>query len=322
MNLRRVTAIISALVLVFFGSIINAGAASTNGLTSNGLSISPVRTDLTIAPGQSKTVLMYITNPANEAIKVRVIANDFKPVGQSGSPQLILGSDANNAHGLARFIEPVNDFTVPAGQQGEVKIVINIPKNTPGGGYYAAIRFAPTGLNSSSNLTLSANVASLILVKVTGPGLKQQLSVSGFNVTQDGNPGNVFFSPNNIKVNVGFSNSGNVQEAPLGKIEVLSGNKILSVQQINNPLSPGNVLPGSIRQFSTSLKGLGSFGKYNIEGFFSYGNNSTILTASKTVYVIASWFILIIIVFIVLIVLAILYWLIRRHKNRIQSQGS
>ncbi|MFA5003724.1 MAG: DUF916 domain-containing protein [Candidatus Saccharimonadales bacterium] len=299
-----------SLGVISLGSITSAATVSNGG---NGLRVSPVRKDdLTIKPGSTQTVVVTVTNVTSSTASLQAIINDFTALAgnETGQPNLIL--DANQyapSHSLKRLVAPIPNFSLAAGQSTNIKVNISVPANTPGGGYYGAVRFAPSSTNSDKNVTLSASVGTLILVKVPG-NIREQLSITSFDV-RHGDPneakgGSSFFTTNrSLNGVIRFQNSGDVQEQPFGKVVLKKGGKILQTSEINNVDPRGNVLPDSIRRFSVPLTKVGSLGKYTIEGNFGYGSNGQLLSATSTFYVVP-----ILTIVIVLLVVALLAFLI------------
>lgn len=318
-----------ALAVVLLVSVVPlpAGAASQPPAV-NGYRVSPVRTDMTVQPGASSQVTVYIQNVSSAVENLRVVVNDFQaPKDESGNPALLLNGSAAPQHSLKQFISaPTDSFTLQPGQQKAINVTVKVPAGTPGGGYYGAIRFAPVGASGDKNVNLSASVASLILVTVPG-NLSEQLSIAGFGVAQGDavtSLRSLFFNNKNLQAVVRFQNSGNVQEQPFGKILLKKGSKTLATYNVNQAASPGNVLPDSIRRFTTHLDKVGSFGKYKIEGNFGYGSKGQLLTASATFYVIP----LIIIILVVVVLLLILFLifvlprLIRAYNRRVIARAN
>lgn len=124
-----------------------ASAASANqDLGGNGLKISPVRTDLTIQPGTSKMVSVYVENVTSVAADLHVIINDFTSRDETGQPAIILNEEQQaSEHSLKQFTSTPPDFYLSPHQQKEVKVTLAVPKGTAGGGYYGAIRFVEAG---------------------------------------------------------------------------------------------------------------------------------------------------------------------------------
>ena len=288
------TLLSAAFVLTLAFSTILPAQAATGG---NGLRISPVRSDLIVSPGQSKSLYVSISNVTSEPATLQAVINDF--VGnadESGNPSILLDSNQfAPKHSLKRFVSPIPNITLSPGQQKSVQVTLNVPKDAPGGGYFGAIRFSPASTASSKNQTVSlaGSVGSLILLKVPGD-IKEQVSLSSFDIRQNDNPSSFFTNSKDLTVTVRFQNLGNIQEAPFGKILVKNrSGKVLSMVELNNTSPPGNVLPDSIRKFPLPIKNIGSLGQYKVEGNFGYGNSGQLLSASTTFYVIPTMFIII-----------------------------
>ena len=302
--LRRFTALlISTVSIIALATQASFAATATSG-SSDGMKVSPLRTELTIAPGGTSTVNIDIGNVTNSISRLKTVINDFTAKNETGTPALYLkNSNVYNPHSLRQFVQPVGIITLQPHQQQVVKIVLKVPANTSGGGYYGAVRFEPVSSSSNKNVSLSASVASLILLKVPGPGMKEQVSLSNFAVEDNSQTGSFFFSNKGLGVQAVFDNSGNVQEEPFGKIIVknMSG-KVVLVKDLNTGNPPGNVLPSSQRLFTIPLSHIGSFGKYTIYGNFGYGTTGQLLSAKTSFYVVAPWIIILAIVILVLII--------------------
>jgi len=328
---KQLTVILSAIALgsSLILSPLSAFAATTP--TANGYRVSPVRTNLTIKPGAGSTLTVFVQNASDAVENIQTIVNDFQaPKDESGNPALLLNGGTATQHSLKQFVKvETPTFTLQPGQQKSVNVDIDIPAGTPGGGYYGAVRFAPVGATGDKNVNLSASVASLVLLTVPG-NLNEAMSIAGFGVAQGDIPAvnvdlrSLFFNGKNLKAVVRFQNSGNVQEQPFGKIQLKKGSKVLATYNVNNPDSPGNVLPDSIRRFSVDLNKVGSFGKYKIEGNFGYGSKGQLLSASATFYVIPLPIIILIVVIILLILflIFILPRLIRRYNRRVIARAN
>lgn len=294
----------------------------------SGLKVSPVRTDLTINPGESKTVVVQVENVTAVGRDFRAIINDFVAGdNEFGQPALILDEDKfAPSHSLKRYIADVSDVNIPAGQKKDIKVVIKIPKDVAGGGYYGAVRFVPADQNQGQNITLSASVGSLLLVRVPGD-IKENLALTSFDVRRGerGITGSSFFTTNKDLYAVArFNNQGNIHEQPFGKVVVKKGDTVLQTIDINNTDPKGSVLPDSVRRFEVKLDKIGSWGKYTVEGNFGYGTNGQLLSAKSTIYVIPGAVIVGAIVLLLLLVIAF-FWLpraIRRYNSNVVRKAS
>lgn len=284
---RTIVGSIMAVGLLVAGfSGVGQVAAQTAG---NGIKVSPVRTEVTMNPGESRTVSLTVQNITSTSSEYEAIVNDMVAKGENGQAALILEADQYApSHSLKRYISSIPSVQIDAGKYKEVKATITIPKSAAGGGYYGAIRFVPAGTKIDKNVTLSASVASIILVRVNGD-VTENMVIESFDVRKgaEGLGGSSFFTTNkNLYSVVRFKNKGNVHEQPFGKVRVLKGSKVVLETEINKTDPRGNVLPDSVRRFDTELTKLGSFGKYTVQGNFGYGSNGQLLSATTSFWVV------------------------------------
>ncbi len=324
---RRLSLLLIAAGLLFtsFGaSLVSAQQAQTGGINGNGIRISPVRTDLVINAGESRTITLTVQNITKENAEFQTIINDFVAGNnEDGQPALILDNNKYApSHSLKRDIAAIPNVMIAAGQSKDVKVNITIPSTAAAGGYYGAVRFTPAGgTDAAKNVTLSASVGSLILVKVPGD-IKENVTLDTFDARSGDKAasGSSFFvSNNNLYAVARFKNTGNVHEQPFGKVILKRGSTVLQTIEINNSDPKGNVLPDSVRRFNAKLTKVGVWGKYTIEGNFGYGSSGQLLSGKTSFIVVPLAFIIGVIVFIALAVGAIM-WVpkaIKRYNQRV-----
>jgi TRAP-type C4-dicarboxylate transport system permease small subunit len=324
--LTSVRFVIAMLVMVFGIVVILSGshsahAATTN--TANTLKVSPVRSDVEIAAGTSKTVQTVVTNLTKAPITVHPIENDFVSGDESGTPALIL--DENKfapTHSLKRFMTPLTDVTVPAGQTKAVNVTITVPKDAQPGGYFGAVRFAPSTADTGGQVNLNASVASLILLSVPGDAV-EKLNLTDFAIQQGGKTGTNFNSSNDLQATVRFENKGSIQLGPIGKVSVKEGDKIIYETDFNNKDQRDVILPDSARRWDIPLKNLGSFGHYSVTATFTYGKKNQTIEITKSFWVIPTVVIIAAIVIgLLLIGLIIVLILFFRNRRRRNSRGN
>ena len=288
--LRRFGSLFVAIVAVSVLTLpVSAATSSTATTGGNGLKVSPVTTNLVINKGEMRTVTIYVQNVTDAPATLQAVVNDFVASSdESGKPALILDpGQYAPSHSLKRYVAPIDNFTLQPGEQRGVRVSITIPKSAVAGGYFGAVRFAPAAVSSSNNVTLSASIGSLILVKVPGSFTEdlRLLSIDA-RTSADDNPQVLFFGNSKVVATVRFQNRGDVQEQPFGKIQLKQGSKQLALYEVNDTTPRGNVLPDSIRKFTVNLDKVGAFGQYTIVGNFGYGANGQLLTGQTTFYVI------------------------------------
>lgn len=316
-NVHMVVAMI--VVLAVFVVLFASSHASAVTNTANTLKVSPVRTDIEIKPGESKTVKTTVTNLTDATIIVTPIENDFVAGDERGTPALILDADKfAPTHSLKRFMTPLKNVTIPAGQAKSIEVVITVPANAQPGGYFGAVRFAPASPDGGGQVNLSASVASLILMTVPGPAV-EKLDLTDFSIQQNGTTGSNFRTPNNLQATVRFENKGSIQQGPFGKVSVKQGDKVIYSSDFNNKTPRDMVLPDSARRWDIPLKNIGTFGKYTVTAVFTYGTKNQSVEVTKSFWVIPTGVIIWSIVgLIVLIGLIVGIWLfLRGYKRRI-----
>ena len=295
-----------------------AFAQSTNNST-NTLKISPVRRDVEVKAGESKTFQTTVTNLTGDTVTVRAIENDFIAGDESGTPAIILDEDKYApSHSLKRYMKAIPNVTIPAKGAKTVEVVVTMPKDAKPGGYFGAIRFAPVTPGSGGQVNLNTSVASLLLVTVPGP-VTEKLSLTDFAVQQDGKTAEWFGSPDNLQVTARFKNEGAIQEGPFGKVSVMKDDKVVYEGDFNNKNPRDMVLPDSARRWDIPLKNIGTFGHYTVTATFTYGKDNRSIEVTKSFWVIPQMMIIGAIIGLLLLIGLIvgIVLFLRNYKRRI-----
>jgi hypothetical protein len=288
----------------------------------NNLEISPLRTDITLSPGEARSVSVFVKNLDSKPVTLKPIENDFiAGDDEAGIPEIILDEDEfAPTHSLKRFMSPLGVITVQGGERKEVKVVISVPRSASAGGYYGALRFAPSRPDGTSIVNVSASVASLIVLSVPG-NVTESMEMTGFEILQDNKKVTRLSSAKNVKTAIRLENKGNIQLAPYGVLSVLKGGRADPVftANINNIKPAGLVLPDSTRKFEIPIEKLGSFGKYTFKVYLGYGTNNQTIEYEKSIWIVPTTYIVggvvggaFLILLIVIIVLAL-----RSYKKRV-----
>lgn len=316
-RLLKSVQVVVALVVVTLAAALSHSFA-VNAETANTLKVSPLRTDIQIKPGETGKVDIVVTNLTNSNVLVRPNENDFISGDEAGTPSIIL--DQNQfapTHSLKRFLAPLQDVTVPANKSVVVTVNISVPSTTQAGGFFGAIRFAPTTPDSGGQVNTSASVASLILLTVPGDAV-EKLNLTDFSLLQGTKAGTDFRTPNDLKVSFRFENKGNVQLGPFGKVSVKQGDKVVYDADFNNKNPRDVILPDGARRWDIPLKNIGSFGYYTVSATFTYGSKNQSIDITRSFWVIPNAVIIgAIVSLVVLIGLVIgLVFFLRGRKRR------
>lgn len=313
--------LVTVLAVPLLVSTVSVPAFAETSASTNVLKISPVRRDIQINPGQSQTVDVTVSNLTDADITVRPIENDFTAGDEKGTPALILDQDEfAKTHSLKRFMVPLADVIIPAKKAKTVEVTIRVPADAQAGGYFGALRFAPTSPGGDQQVNLSASVASLILLTVPGDTV-QKLTLTDFQIQQDGKSGTNFRTPKNLQVTFRFQNEGNIQLGPFGKISVTQGDKVVFENDFNSDEPRDVVLPDSARRWDIPLENIGEFGFYTVQATLTYGDNNQTVEATKTFWVIPTLYIIIAIATVVVLIGAIILVIVLIRKKRKSRQN-
>lgn len=314
-------------VTVFLATLLSVAVLhsfSASAATANTLKVSPVRSDIQAKPGESTTVKTVVTNLTDDEVMVHASTNDFVAGDESGTPALVLDADKfAPSHSLKRFMEPIGDVTIPAKKTAVVEVNINVPKTAKAGGYFGAVRFAPTTPDSGGQVNLSASVASIILLTVPGD-MTEKLNLTNFDLQQGSDKHTFFMSGKDIHAAFRFYSTSSVQVAPFGKVSVQKGDKVVYAADFNAKTPRDMVLPESARRWDVPLKNVEEFGKYTVSATFTYGTKNQTIDVTKTFWVIPQTYIIgaIVALVVLIAIIALIIWLIvRARKNRKPSKS-
>lgn len=294
--------------------------AETN-TSPNVIKVSPVRSDITVTAGGSHTLNTMVTNLTDTDIVIKPIINDFIAGDEKGTPALILDADQYApTHSLKRFMKPLDAVTIPAKQTKVVEVVINVPADAQAGGYFGAVRFAPSVDGDSGNINMSASAASIILLTVPG-AMVEKLNMTEFLVQQSGKNGAFFYTPKDIKTTFRFENKGNVQVAPFGKISIKNGDEVVFEHDFNTKNPREMILPNSARRWDVPFEKLGDFGHFTVNATFSYGSAGETIEVVRSFWIVPVWMLIAagVVLLVLIATVIIVIFSIRRRKRRMPS---
>lgn len=286
MSINRWVAVVAVAVVLATG----LGVRSVAQEGGSGLQISPTRREISILPGEIKTVTFQIKNVTTAATTVSVNLNDFEPEGDSGNPKIIVDSEERLPSSLEPFLDPIDDISLNAGETKEVNIELEAPRDIPAGAYYGAIRFTaqPKESQEDRQLTLNASVAPLILVEVSGD-ITEQIQINSIKAFRGDKSGSFFLNvPEQLGIEI--KNTGTGFSRPFGRIAIndIRGKEVYSYE-VNNKDPRGNVLPNSTRVFKDELKNVNRPGRYTAVANVSHGTGGQLITVQSSFWYIPAW---------------------------------
>lgn len=155
------------LVCIIFGVLLATCLLSTSNTyaTSDvkGLTVSPLRTELSIDPGTSQDKTLTISNTNSQPITVHLAAEEFSVIDQNYDYAF------NTATQLTKWVTFTPDtIDLAVGQTKTAAFRIGVPLNAEPGGRYLSL-FATTNAGVSDNGVVSQQrVGSLVYLTVAG----------------------------------------------------------------------------------------------------------------------------------------------------------
>jgi hypothetical protein len=269
-----------------------------------GLAISPPTFELAANPGDTLSNKIRVDNVTEEVLNVTVDKRNFTASGEEGQAEL---TDEDTPYAMAKWItvSPSSVDIPPKGSQ-TFEYSVNVPANAEPGGHFGSIVFKTKAraLQSASGIKIGQEIGSLIFLRVAGE-IREGGAIETFK------PHNSFYEYGPITFDSRVSNSGSVHFKPEGNITIANmfGQKVATL-----PLDGHNVLPGTIRKFSSDWSSKYLFGKYTATLSVKYGDKGQILTATSTF--IAFPYKLVGIIVIVLIILLVITMKRRRRISK------
>ncbi|HSA84011.1 MAG TPA: DUF916 domain-containing protein [Patescibacteria group bacterium] len=267
----------------------------TAQVAGQGLEVSPPSQEVIIDPGTTKTIKAKLTNKSDSTLPIEVRIEDFTAKGNEGQIELTTTSD----YSVSSWTDlSTNSFTLAPGEAREVTATITAPSDAAGSRFGSFV-FAIKADDQPGAASISQQIASLFLVKISGP-VDEKLNIISFSAPMFSE-----FSPVTFAIN--FGNEGNVYSKARGLVNVTDtfGNKVADVV-----VDETNIFPGAERIVNATLDNQFLIGKYTATALIYYGEDNTNLTATTTFFVFPLR-----IAAVVIAVLFVLYFLRKRLKK-------
>ena len=137
---------------------------------SEGVTVSPPLTELTIEKGQTATGKIKLTNPLNKLIELYTSTADFLPDGETGGQTFLEPTSENRKFSAASWIK-VEQFKIAMTPEEveEIGYTISVPKDAEPCGHYAVIFFnskPPELEKDKSQVAIGSQVGALFLINV------------------------------------------------------------------------------------------------------------------------------------------------------------
>lgn len=300
--LRQYSAIVGVLFFVVVLSVVctyrwstqTVAAQNNVQLKIKGLTLSPLRTELDIAPGTSLDGVLTVTNSTKKPMTVSMNAEVFSVINQQYDYAF---TEESNVVKWVTFNRP--EVSLTAGKSEKVMYTIGVPLSAePGGRYISLFASTDTGL-SEGGVESRQRIASLLYITVTG------------DVSRDGHlvsltsPWAVFSDKSNWSVALQNTGTTHFRSRYSAKVQDLFGGKVA------NMTGDALILPGTVRAVSDKLPLPQWLGIYKVVYTIGLGDTPA---AVKTRFMLFMplWTIYVTIAAVIILIL----WLRRKRLNK------
>ena len=228
------------------------------------IEISPPSQELDVDPGETVQFTTIVRNNGNVSYPLNVRIEDFTASGDAGQVSLI--EDGPWSIASWATIEP-SEFSLDPKDEQKVTITLNVPKQDIGGGKYGAVVFSRKGEGSENATSVSQEIASLFLLRISGP-VNEHIKILNFTA-----PSFVEFGPVPFEMN--FENTGNVHVKVTGIISVMN---VLGKKVDDIIIPPTNVFPKAKRIVTSTLDNIFLIGPYQAVAIIYYGTDNKSIT--------------------------------------------
>ena len=208
--------------------------------------VGPGRFELEIAPGETKTVEIVVTNRMGIPKTFQLTKEDMR--GNTDPAQAVaLMGDRDGPYSIRNFITvPQDKFVLNHAERVRIPVTVSLPSDAEPGGFYGSLltEIVSEDVDAiTGEVVPSSKIISRIgtLFFVTTPGeISNSLELLEFSTLADKR----FFTKGPVEFGIVTENTGTVHVTPYGVLRILNtmGNEVGYVE-----IPPWYVLPNSIR---------------------------------------------------------------------------
>jgi len=242
--------------------------------------LSPAKQEITMSPGEQRSVTVLIENRGTTAITFSVDVEDVGAGLDSKTAVIPLGQRVPGESSLAAYTLLLNtSLTLAPGAQQTVEAQIALPQNVTPGGHYGALMFATAPrATTTAAARIVTRLGALLFVRVAGD-IKEEGTLARFAPRS----GKLFSSSTKLPLVLEYKNTGNVHLNPYGVVTLTPwwGKNVRTFA-----VDPWYILPGGTRSRDVLLSHIRIPGRYlvTLELNRGYKNSVDVRTISVWIF--------------------------------------
>ncbi len=239
----------------------------------NDFQFGPTRFELTLAPGEEKTIEIQLTSRMGRQASFTLEQEDFSP-SENENEQTRLYGKQKGPYSAKDWITPlVGNITLTHGDRAYIPVTVRVPADADPGDHYAAL-LSKRDINpdeTGGGIAVVSRVGTLFLITVEG-AVERNGSLVNFSTPKG------LYTDSNVPFLLRAKNDGTVRMYPEGQIEIRN---ILGVAVDRIPVREWIVLRNSTRSLTLDWKPTFALGRYTAEAQLKvFGENMPTMSVS------------------------------------------
>lgn len=243
----------------------------------NDFVVGPGKIDMELAPGESGTFEISVSNRLGTDKTFSISEEDFTGSDDPKKTVVLLGSD-RGPYSLRDYLSiGTSSVVIPHGMKSRISVKVAVPRDAQPGGLYGSVIVGTISKNDNASDTsgisptnpIVTRVGTLIFVRVKGD-VNENGYLSDFKLSGGKS---VAFNSDRIVFELLFKNEGNVHLSPKGTIKIknMLGTTVGALE-----VDPWFAMPNSLRFREVEWKPAFLFGRYVAEAsiYRGYGEGS------------------------------------------------
>ena len=249
--------------------------------------LGPGKIELEIAPGESKTVELLVSNRIGKTQRFDLEIEDMTGSSDGSQAVVLLGTD-RGPYTLKDYISiPETSFELAHNLRARVPVTITVPPDAEPGGRYGSVLVKTVTAKAEESTTDSttptsaivSRIGTLFFIKIPGA-----IEVAGTLREFTTNPPKRWYQSGPVTFQIAYENTGSVHLNPYGEVRItnLLGEEVGFVE-----LEPWFAMPDSLRLREIEWnRNMLLFGRYTATLELNRGYDNVIDTAELTFWVV------------------------------------
>lgn len=282
-----------------------SSANAEEGQAAVHLQVSPTKQKISLTPGSSYVGTFTVHNAGAGVFDYSVYATPYSITNEEYSPDYTAITNYTQIADWITFDPKTEKGTLQPGETVDVVYTVNVPKDAPAGGQYAAL-MAQTDSGNDENATINVVHRVGMILYAAVPG---ETRSSGEIVK---NSVNTFYFNPPLTVSSLVKNTGNVEQTATYTVKIYP---LFSNEAVyNNEEQPDSkdIMPETSRFNAITWEGAPSIGIFRVTQIIDFAGQEGNKEVTKLVLICPLW--LLFVVFALLFF--IIFWLISRSRDR------